>query len=380
MKAFVAPMFALATVCLACSPSGGGRGSSGTGTGTTTGGTTGGTTTGGTTTGGGGEVPASVASDVAAAACDLFVGCFGDLASTFFPSGNCVDSLTRRFEQEFIPMWQLAIDKGTVTYEHATLTACIGVFKNTGCDSLPDFNTACDDALIGHVAAGGECENTIECAGTAFCDVDTACPGVCTDRVDEGAACDLDVECAVGLMCAQNTCATPLGAGDACGGEGAADCTLGLLCKAAGFGQPGICTPIEDLPTAGNGQACDLGKLELCDSGLSCVLQSDLSSKCQSKYAKGASCAFGVPDPCSQGEFCTSTFENPDGKCTPLPGDGEPCGEGGLGGGLCGDGLTCAEETCEPFRDLGGQCKVSAQCYSGSCADSVCVAPTLCEE
>jgi len=391
-------VLSLAVFALACSPSGGGSGSGGgtgtgtgtdTGTGADTGATTTdtggdtadtGTTTGGTDTGGTGAGDFDgVGAEIAEASCSLLDECLGDLAAAIFPAGNCEEVISKSFDQNLTQLWQAGVDKGTVVYDKAKGDACVKAIEAASCDALPDFTTVCQDSLVGQVATDGECENTLECAGAAYCRIEAACPGACTPRVDEGAACDLDEECAVGLACAGNVCAAAASEGAACGDELPA-CALGMLCKAPALGAPGVCTPLDKLATAGNGQPCDPIKLELCEPGLSCVLQKTLAFQCQKPYSKGAVCGFGVPEPCSAGEYCTATFQTIEGNCTELPGQGQPCATGGLGGGLCAAGLICAQETCETFQDLGGACKDAAQCFSGQCTDGACVVPPFCEQ
>lgn len=319
--------------------------------------------------------------------CGAIVPCLGALQDLFLNGSDCHETFAAQFADQELPRWQAAIEAGTLVYHGDKAQACLDAFAAAGCD-IPSTRTppACEAALEGQVALGGECNATLECAGSAYCKFDAACPGACTALEAAGGACDGDGDCADGLACRGSTCEAPAAEGDSCGGPDGPECTLGLICLGADADTTGVCQPIEEVLVGGDGDDCDpLGGGPLCQDGLSCVLDSLTPGtlqpiwKCAGSVGSGEACKAGFPDQCPDAEMCDADPQAGDieGTCVSLPDAGEPCAPALLGAG-CAPGLSCVEDTCTELARIGGACTVDDGCYSGTCDGDTCAAPPEC--
>jgi hypothetical protein len=246
----------------------------------------------------------------------------------------------------------------------------------------------CDLALEGTVADGGDCTLDMECIGPLFCKVDAACPGKCTARMPSGSTCKSSDGCQDGLACDDKlkTCVVPAKKGEACDNNNP-ECTLGLFCQHTEETLPGTCKEISEVLAGSEGDACTFDGASWCKEGLSCVLenwtQAGPEAKCKTKVGTGATCGVGIPNQCPVDEHCDAdvTAGEWEGKCVPLPTDGEPC--------LTIEGLQqCANyhvcdatsKNCKAIERLDGTCNADDQCYSENCASGKCTATDACTQ
>ncbi len=178
---------------------------------------------------------------------------------------------------------------------------------------------------------GAPCGPEGRCAAGLRCDAD----GDCAPRAPEGGVCASDPDCAPPLRCVAGSCGAPDAskAGDACAPS--ADCG-DLVCAASARK---VCM------ARAPGNACqwddDCVAAEYC-AGDACVpLPGD-----------GQPCGNGVA--CAAGLGCGSESA----MCGALPGDGAPCALGVMGPLLCVDGTTCRDGVCGPIPGEGAACAV----------------------
>jgi len=327
-------------------------------------------------------VPAAYA-DIA---CDNLSRCSAQAIIDLFVGADCEAQLAAEIEDSQLTAWKAAIAAGTLVYDRSKLGACLDALVAQGCElftsRMPD---ACEEALAGQVAADGDCNVSVECAGPTYCRVEDACPGSCAARTGAGTPCDHDEACQDGLSCQRGSCAAVAGDGEPCEGDGAGECRLGLLCVGEDddTGTPGTCKQFEAIFTEALGEECDVDTGALCQEGLSCAVESigigGATLRCVEPSASGAPCSFGIPSPCPDGEYCDANISSSgaDGDCVPLPGMGEPCADQPFGLS-CEEGLTCIDGTCGQQRRLGAPCADDRECVSNRCAGGACEAP-LCE-
>jgi MYXO-CTERM domain-containing protein len=116
-----------------------------------------------------------------------------------------------------------------VSYDAAMMGTCVGAVAQLSCDDWKKGFTlstnqpnACKAAVAAKVAAGGACEEDIECM-TAHCegfDPSTTPPvdGRCTNLVAAAASCASGLSCADGLTCDETSqkCVARKAAGQSC--------------------------------------------------------------------------------------------------------------------------------------------------------------------
>ncbi len=311
----------------------------------------------------------------AAAACDHLDQCLGPLSEILFGS-DCPGAVAREIADTSVPLWEAAMEAGTLEYDPKAAADCLDRIRTAGCDaSFP--RGVCDDVFRGTVAVGEDCTIHEECAGDAYCDLGTGCPGQCRQRGAAGAGCDTDDACRTGLACMDASCAAPLAAGSPCSDEDA--------CGGLSTCLDGRCAPLRDTFVAAVGESCDPEAGRGCVEGASCVLTGfDATTStpewtCESPSSSGGPCKVGFPDPCPSNEYCdadpatTLEFE---GTCQPRRGAGQPCEDGGdLGTQQCSSGLECLDGVCGSRKRLGDSCSSGGECLSGNCESGTCAAP-----
>jgi hypothetical protein len=312
------------------------------------------------------------------ALCDAVEACAGATVSQVFlaAAGGCEAGFGAGWENAVVPAMDMAIARGTVTYDAAAARACLDALRANPCG----FNAngpaaiACQRVFVGSQPAGGPCSLNEECGVEQFCSITTACPGTCQARRTSGQDCSEDRHCAAGLACQDGMCTAPPREGAGCTELG--DCALGLLCAS------GQCRPVDDVLVGAEGTSCNLQMGPLCRDGLSCVVDmvsvAGATFVCRMPAAAGGTCRLGIPTQCPVGFACVGTdpmradFE---GTCEPVPStEDAPCDA--LSG--CAAGLRCDDGNCVRVRDNGEACETSSQCASGQCNGGTCVAPMLC--
>lgn len=323
--------------------------------------------------------------------CGPIRSCYGPAAELLLGGDQCATELTREFENETVARLKLYISAGTVVYHPEKGQACLDALASIGCEDvairLPEV---CEEAIEGKIARGGECNGSEECAGGDFCAfAASVCPGTCSAPLAAGEECSEDDECAAGLTCqsgapaSPQTCRAPADIGEACGAADDPRCITFAACvgEDTGANKSGTCKLIKDIATVGVGNACKPLEEELCQEGLSCVIETTMPSLtyvCATEAQSGGACKVGFPDPCPDGEFCDANL-GAEGTCHKLPTEGQSCA-GGEGGGECAPGLVCdGTNTCRAMRSIGGACVEDAICYSGTCTDGKCTAPPACQ-
>jgi hypothetical protein len=330
-----------------------------------------------------GDLPRALAE----AQCGLYQKCLGDLYAIFLGAEDCVTVTERRVENGELAQLEAAVSAGEVKYDGLAARACLDEIAARSCDALLERETeACDKAVEGNVAAGGECDFDFQCQGQAFCKITgSACPGACTNRQPAGSSCTDDDHCADGLVCSEQTsaCTAPAGETEACEGASAPPCAPGLLCigEDETAGTPGSCKTASSVFVAAVGEACSFQTGPLCVSSAACTIDdlATLSGTCAAKAASGAACKrASIPAQCPDDQYCEGSGANPDGICTALPGDGQPCVEV-LGEQRCAAYARCENGTCRNMQTNGGACATGAVCYSGVCQGGACRASECAE-
>jgi hypothetical protein len=269
------------------------------------------------------------------------------------------------YQFAFCTDYQKEIDAGRIVYDAAQGAACLTGFQALTCTDLTPGGgfpnpAACDAALTGTVAAGGNCYTGDSCqAGYCTSDYTQSCPGTCQPFAQLTQPCNV-VPCAGGLAC-DFSVTTPV-CKTASGLNGACPCQDAYWCDGSG-GSPGVCRAFR---TAGG--ACGYFGFE-CAAGFECVGAGFPTppGTCQAVVGGGTAC--GATAPCGAGWVCSGT-------CTSLPSVGQPCvqGSGGIDciGGYC-PGVP--NPTCQAYKAPGAACTVAFECASGSCSGS----PKVCQ-
>ena len=321
--------------------------------------------------------------------CNAIQTCAGDAFAIYLNGMTCETYFGNRFEDGDWPNIKKAIDEGRVKYDGKKAQACFDAWAAQGCDIFSSrAPEICDQTLEGTVAEGGDCTLNMECAGPLFCRVDTACPGKCTARMPGGSNCKDSDECQDGFTCDDTLkkCVVPAKKGEACQ-TGKPDCILGLFCQGATDTESGACKEISEVLVNNDGDACGFETASWCKDGLSCVVESwtqdGAQAKCKPKVNAGDTCGIGLPNQCPPDYQCDA---NPaggtwEGKCAPMPTDGEPClTVEGLQ--QCANYHVCdtATKNCKAVQRLDGACSADNQCYSENCAGGKCAATDACTQ
>jgi hypothetical protein len=303
------------------------------------------------------------------------------------------------------PAISASFDAGKTTTTPEKLAACAEALKNLPCDMefQGDFRSlpACNTAFTGTVADGSACISDLACASGSFCFEDNMSEDECVATCEKvGVKCRRDRDCSGGKFCEDGTCAAPQvqpgmdgddcsqgqrcgpglvcihgqdenkqdyekcgapqGDGGFCGRDG--ECASGYRCDYSGY--PGVCAN----PPAKQkeGEPCDPGESNKCDTGLVCVPANDLQS---------AACA----KPKALGESCTKTFEcgglfslnacdATSKKCAPRPSTGAcvapiPSLGCNMLDAWC-DVSAQPQPTCKPFKAANATCNDDVECGS----------------
>jgi hypothetical protein len=324
----------------------------------------------------------------AAAACEAYQTCFGSIFSLYLNGADCAQLMAKRLENGTFALIEGKIAQGTVSYDGTKAQACLDAIRQLDCAGLMDRDQpACLAALDGSVALGGECDISEECAGSALCQSSSAtCPGKCVTLLSAGQSCSADSDCGDGLQCSKDTklCVRPSAAGESCE-YGSPPCGPGLLCLGKDDEQhtPGTCRVAVDALSGAVGDACDPKQGTLCQSGASCVADSldvlagTLTWKCVATgaYKAAEDCKPGIPEACSNGNYCKTGLNPIVGTCTAVPDSKQACGTGF--GAQCKTGAVCVEGSCENYAANGVDCTGDAMCYSEYCGASGGCEPRL---
>lgn len=303
---------------------------------------------------------------------------------------------------------------GHVELDPGAARACLSQLREGSCATFP---ADCQRVFVGNARAGEACFD-LECAPGAYCEVASACPGRCVPRVPVGSTDE--GTCVDGAARWGGECVARLGAGASCaapdGGE-PMPCMLGAQCS-----RDGVCVTRE---FADAGGYCDQGLGRWCALGSHCrddecfpfVKEGQpcrADDHCQGGLRCDGTCAswgeLGMP--CTRASGCQAPLWCDTAECqAPLP-EGAACQ---MGLGMCGVGLTCAEEvggeycrpraprgtrcypyyepgfcgpglhcnasalvfdgTCEPQRPGGTKCSANGECQSQRCNDDGGCAP-----
>lgn len=336
---------------------------------------------------------ADLPGEFAAAQCTLFERCLEPVIHIFFSLEECGTLYERAALDSGLRDLEAAVEAGTVKYDGKKAAKCLDIIANRNCADMHQRTIEeCEAALAGTVAAGGDCELDAECSGSMICEIADQCPGTCVERYGAGEVCAENDECADGLVCSNATmrCIAPVGDGEACGGGIEPDCDGGFLCvgEDEGNAQPGTCTPLDEVVQHGVGEPCSPSVGELCEEGLSCVLESLLLTfTCKSIPASGGECGIGFPEHCPAGEYCPlgdADFQNDDfvSNCVPLPQVGEACAVRPVASQpACEAYARCDTPTgmCLGLRGLGESCSSNDLCYSGNCENGGCAPLRACQ-
>jgi len=333
-----------------------------------------------------GSVPiASLPSEIAAVFCDVISQCQGSFGGS---RQACIDQFAADFEDTTVAQWKAGVERGTFVYDESKMGACLDAFKAQGCAAMEASGppAACDEALVGKVAAGGACQFDEECTGgqASYCDTSAACPGTCAAYLAKDADCSSG-QCADGLDCVASKCTPRAGLNEACGGQDNINCIGSLNCDWDPNGNSGTCkAPVA--PTLVDLDAsCDPGNGVMCKDGLSCVLTAFDSTNgtttqvCKAPAAAGGACGMGYPEHCPANQYCAgvSIPTTMEGTCAPLAGEGQTCVDQQSGTG-CQEGLSCdGNSKCVKPKRLGEACAGDSECVSDSCspATNKCAVP-----
>ena len=233
-----------------------------------------------------------------------------------------------------------AVDVPTAIAAHRMLfhpdnaAECLDAVKHAPCDPAQadeDFQRHCHGVVTGGVATGGACWGDDECVGGRCVSPD--CGGTCVAFASPGGACvptggtpDVSCDPSVQFCSGDGTCFRKETQGGPCASDD--QCLFDLVCAA------GKC---DDPPRVAQGNLC------------------------------------GGTIPCADGLYCG------DGAiCLPVKSAGEPCDQFR---DSCQAGMVCANGTCVPWLDVGGDCSVAgtgvACPATTSCAQQCTPLPTV---
>jgi hypothetical protein len=328
------------------------------------------------------EVPARYA----AAVCEVYTSCLGELLALFRPGEDCEKNTTVQLEEELAGL-QARVDAGRIEYDGTKLQTCLDDVAATGCELLNErAPESCKAALRGTVAEAGDCQLDEECAGLMYCKIEGSCPGQCTLLEQAGGPCTGNSDCVSGLSCGETgRCVAPAEPGESCKG-GEPDCSPGYVCLGNDddANMPGTCKEIESTFSAMDGDDCSLDA-KLCAAGYVCQITrvDPVGGTCAAKVGSGDACKAAFPDQCPDDEFCKLNG-NPltpfDGTCTSKPEAGEACGKGlAPEPNICAPYARCDDGVCREIAHLGEKCTVNATCYSEHCVGGACVAANSCK-
>jgi hypothetical protein len=213
----------------------------------------------------------------------------------------------------------------------------------------------------GDVGAGLACElvgGSTSWADASACTAELNCVGGlcvpgCGENLCDGQVCGVDEGCFYDDE-DSGMCIPDVGLGHHCGHIYGPGCAAGLVCAGDDLWD-GTCVQV--------GQACQ-PCAGACAAGLFC---DDSTLLCWPRFPAGA--------PCALGEHCESMTCGPDGRCAPIPGEGEACP-----GHVCAEGLACGwPNFCWKIAGRGEPCPGIYHCEAGLvCGDTGVCEPSIC--
>jgi hypothetical protein len=326
------------------------------------------------------ELPAKYA----AAFCETFTSCVGDLWGVYRPGEECIKDFTVTVEEALATLPN-AVDAGRVKYHGTKVQTCLDDIAAGGCDTLSDrIPASCKAAIEGTLEEGDDCSLDAECKGEQFCKMGTSCPGKCAPYEQAGGPCASNDNCVSGLKCGDTgLCVAPSKEGEACE-QGEPKCTDGLICLGQDSTQktPGKCYAIAEALSGKEGDACSLEDGHLCADGFACEITSltPIGGTCVAKAGSGDACKAAFPDQCPADQYCALGL-NPlmGGTCTSKPAAGEKCAAGLGGGQICAPYTRCDAGVCRDIAHAGEECNEDDTCYSGHCTNMACVTGSSCQ-
>jgi hypothetical protein len=319
-----------------------------------------------------------------------FCKTFSDITADKF--GQCwsaapavIDELKAQ-DEVLCPGMQAEVDAGRAVYDPGKGGSCARTLASLdGCTVFLDFlwvgpefrrpvlPADCAAALIGAVAPGGQCSQSMDCAG-GYCNAPMSCggpalSGQCVAFPTEGQPCPAGV-CLAGLGCnfAFTSAAVCVALSAA---DGPCPCQAGLYCDTSGA------TP-NCKATTTNG---------FCTTGLECAPGYECSGvpkACIPLVGLGARCG-GLAE-CGMGYYCDSGS----GTCAPQPTIGQSCvlsrndttAQLQCIGGWCDAAGTKAcqprkadGQTCTSYDECIGYCDTSTQTCAGASQGPGCIVP-----
>lgn len=321
---------------------------------------------------------------LATAICTALDTCLGpQLLAVRLNGRDCNVLYGKTFSEGSMQYLDESVSAGLVVYTASQVQGCLDAIVALGCEAeTTRWPAACQLAVTGTVAEGGDCTIDEDCAGKAFCEKGPLqCPGVCSALLAENATCNDDRECDDGLVCFEGSCEALGAAADACG-TGSPTCKAGFECRRVdpANADPRECRAIATVHTKALGQACD-GFGDLCVPGLVCASTGvGNAGECEEPVDSGGACKPAAPSQCPVFQYCASTTAGVEDVCLELPVNGEACLTGRSQ--VCADGHVCvtegASDVCRPINDATEACTTDPQCYSGICNNDMCEAPLMC--
>lgn len=323
---------------------------------------------------------AEVGDRLGQATCDRLLECSA-LGAVLLSQTTCAQAVWS-YRNGDLSRLQTWVDDGTLAYDGEAMAACLDDMASVPCSALstetPTDVGRCGEALVGTVAVGGGCEDSVQCLSGNYCATEMACPGTCQPRVAAAGDCTIDAACAPGLDCAGGRCVAFGQAGAACGMSGQPGCALGFQCDATRM--PVSCQPITW--TAASGATCNPSAGVFCQAGLVCAqtAMSPSTYQCHAPVGAGAACFRAVPNGCPVGQVCIVESGQVTGVCSAQGAVGQPCLTGGGVLFGCVDSASCdnATDICVALVDNGAACTSSAQCQD-DCVGNICEQRLACE-
>jgi hypothetical protein len=253
-----------------------------------------------------------------------------------------------------------AIAAGKSIFDGQQAQACLDGLHARGCGRTPPaVDQACERAVKGTVAVGGNCNWIYECA-TGRCEPESAgaCPAKCVAVSGPGESCsDGPCDLRAGLRCIANACSALHTVNQKC--KSIDDCALDLFCDLL----TGVCA-VRSFEQA----SCEAD--EQCADGLFCDASPE-GGLCRKRIAQGRSCtassAEAIRFACVDGSVCrgfnfTKAATTP-GTCAALGEVGASCVASAQVTG-CAEGLICGGGKCAD-KPVSGPCAQDDDCKEG---------------
>ena len=237
------------------------------------------------------------------------------------------------------------IENGNVRYDSGAADDCLDAYDEfADCELKPasvldELSDTCARVFVGSVAIGDPCNETVQCAGDAFCVrqcTEQCCAGTCVEiplaaTAEEGEPCGDGIDCIESTFCSSNNqCVARPGPGESCANLSA--CAAGSVCNIDLFGnEPGTCVELK-----GEGEACDPTILFPDQRCLRFDNYCDKSDNtCKPRLSVGENC---------NEQSCVAYAVCIEGTCQALPKAGEACNPQGTT--ACLPSLQCIEGVC----------------------------------